>query len=342
MARTFELATAEHDVAQLLQSYIQSGRISFLIGSGASRPAIETAGDIEKQINKLLMEGKEAEANLLALDFIEDLNEKNDALLKGGGNADVKATVEAYAAFIAIVDRILFERKNVLLPRQANVFTTNYDSFIEHASQRIPTLILNDGFSRAPGTDAEYPFEPERYSDRTYRSGAIYSHPSEVPAVNLVKLHGSLCWKSSGTSVVYDPMMHAALSEDEKKNETKVVEELQKYFLVFPNLKKFHATLMDRVYYGLLRIFANALDQENALLISFGFSFEDEHILDITRRALRNPTATLLIFVHDPTTVGAFEQKFAMNRNAIIVSPGVGQLTDFHRLTGLLENVVPA
>ncbi len=47
---------------------------------------------------------------------------------------------------------------------------------------------------------------------------------------------------------------------------------------------------MDSTYYELLRIYNNELDREGTLLVSFGFSFGDKHILDITRRALKNPT----------------------------------------------------
>lgn len=342
MARKIDLATHEQDFAQLLQSYIQSGKINFLIGSGASRPAIQTAGDIEKQINALLLDKKDSQANLLALEFIEDLSEKNASLVQETGTVEVNNTAEAYTQFIAIVDSILFERKNLLLPRQANIFTTNYDLFVEHASRKIPTLILNDGFVRTAGIDADYPFSPERYSDRTYRSGTVYSHLSEVPTINLIKLHGSLSWRNKGNFIVYDSRPLTKLSAPDKDEDKKVVEKLEQFFLILPNLRKFHATMMDRVYYDLLRIFANAMDQENAVLLAFGFSFEDEHILDITRRALRNPTAQLLIFAYDSAMVTAFEQKFAMHRNVVVISPKAGEFTDFSRLTALLKNAVPA
>ena len=140
----------------------------------------------------------------------------------------------------------------------------------------------------------------------------------------------------------YDSRPLTKLSASDKNDDKKVVEKLGEFFLILPNLRKFHATMMDRVYYDLLRIFANAMDQENAILLAFGFSFEDEHILDITRRAIRNPTAQLLIFAYEHATVASFEQKFAMHRNAVVISPKAGEFTDFSRLTGLLKNAVPA
>ena len=40
----------------------------------------------------------------------------------------------------------------------------------------------------------------------------------------------------------------------------------------------------------MLRIYANSLELENSLLIVFGFSFSDEHVREVTVRALRNAT----------------------------------------------------
>lgn len=59
--------------------------------------------------------------------------------------------------------------------------------------------------------------------------------------------------------------------------------------LVNPAKQKFADTVLGLTYYELLRLFANELDRNNALLIAFGFSFADEHILEITKRALENP-----------------------------------------------------
>ena len=58
---------------------------------------------------------------------------------------------------------------------------------------------------------------------------------------------------------------------------------------------------MDSTYYELLRIYNNELDREGTLLVSFGFSFGDSHILGITKRALKNPTLKLVAFAFNDT-----------------------------------------
>jgi hypothetical protein len=82
------------------------------------------------------------------------------------------------------------------------------------------------------------------------------------------------------------------------------------------------------------------MDQQNVVLFSFGFSFEDEHILDITKRALRNPTAHLIIFSYDRGSVGGYEAKFAQQRNVTVISPEAGTTIDIARLNTILLSVL--
>jgi hypothetical protein len=116
---------------------------------------------------------------------------------------------------------------------------------------------------------------------------------------------------------------------------------LAKRAVILPNVRKFESTLMERVYFDLLRLYSNCMDRDNALLIAFGFSFADEHILDITRRALRNPTAQLLIFAYSSANVAAFSDKFSQNRNVTVVDPGAGPPTDFKVFNSILRQVIP-
>jgi len=334
MAQLLEVGADNAAATKFLESYIQSGNLNFLIGCGASFPAIKVAGPIEAEINALLSQGKETEANIKSLEFIAAIDAAHDALVKNS-KADVKAVAAAYGEFVACVDQILFARKNILLPRQANIFTTNYDMFIEHAASATPTVLLNDGFDRSTALEA-FQFSPERYFDRTYRSGALHSHQTEIPTINLIKLHGSVSWRRDKDTVVYEKLPIKPLTAAEKAEPAKVADYLQKHFLILPNLRKFHATLMERVYYDLLRLYSKAMDQQNVVVIAFGFSFADEHLLDISRRALRNPTSQLVIVSYDKASVEGYQTKFSKQRNVTIVAPDAATNIDFRRLNAIL------
>lgn len=337
MAKTLKI----EESTDSLKPYIQSGNLNFLIGSGASYPAIKLAGNIEAEINALLDEGKDADADLLCLEFIENLESENDIISLGLQTGDTQTTLGYYTEFLKVVDHILFERKNLLLPRQANIFTTNYDTFVEQAGSELPSIIINDGFDRASALNGYYYFAPEQFSDRIYRSGTVYRRQAEVPTINLVKIHGSLTWFKGPSVIKYNPNTPKKLKGDERQDQEKVSNSLKNRGLILPNLKKFNSTLTDRTYYDLLRVFANSMELENSVLIAFGFSFADEHIRDIIKRALRNPTSQLIIFAYNQKDVENFESLFSAHRNVIIVAPKDDEPTGFKEFTSLLDTISP-
>ena len=91
----------------------------------------------------------------------------------------------------------------------------------------------------------------------------------------------------------------------------------------------------------MLRVYANSIEKENAVLISLGFSFEDEHILDITRRSLRNPTSQLIIFSHSADGVSRYEELFANQNNVLIVHPEGDDRIEFPEFNKQLKEIVP-
>lgn len=341
MTEIIRIADDNQPAPKFLEPYLQSGNLNFLIGSGASYPAIKTAGNIEVEINDLLAANKDDEANKKAFEFLRTISVANKSLTTYGFNANIGKVRQRYVAFLSAVDRILFARKNILLARQANIFTTNYDLFLEHAASAIPGIVLNDGFDRTSLMKAPT-FSPERYFDRTYRSGTFYDHQIEIPTINLIKLHGSFSWRKRSNTVVFDAKPVEMLTAAEQLSPTKIREYLEKHFLILPNLRKFHATLMERVYYDLLRLFSRALEQQNVVLFVFGFSFADEHILDLTRRALRNPTSHLIIFAYNQPSADDYQTKFAEQRNVTVIAPDAATVLDFPRLNKILASILPA
>ena len=79
--------------------------------------------------------------------------------------------------------------------------------------------------------------------------------------------------------------------------------------------EKFGDTLLNKNYYELLRIFSNELEKENALLVANGFSFRDEHILDLVKRSMVNPSLKILIFVYNESTIGDLQRLFGTPKN---------------------------
>jgi len=151
MARTIRLDDT-NELGKLLSRSFQSGHINFLIGSGASFPAIAPAGAVEKQIADLIALGDESEASQRMYEFLLSVQTPSNKLIADVDDPNNTATLQAYTEYLRTVEILLSERRTTLLPKQATIFTTNYDLFIEKASTQFPAMTLNDGFTRATYT----------------------------------------------------------------------------------------------------------------------------------------------------------------------------------------------
>lgn len=344
MTKTFSIKTDEEVFKKIASRALQSGNISFLIGSGASARAIPIAGGIEIELNKLLDAGEDKidEFNKKRFEFLRSIQNCTNALVSRKEEGNDKLVLDQYRAFLKILTAILEERKTTLLSKQVTLFSTNYDLFVERASEDVANLHLNDGFNRTPALSSSFPFEPERFFDVTYRTGNLFNYQFPFPSVNLVKMHGSLSWSIKDESLIH----HISEREvpDEKGSEfpQEASDFADEFYLVLPTKNKFQQTLMERVYYDLLRIFANTLEIENVALFVFGFSFDDEHILDIAKRALKNPTLLVLIFAHTAEAATKFEEKFDRYNNVMICLPENGEKIEFEQFNVFLQSLIPA
>lgn len=87
------------------------------------------------------------------------------------------------------------------------------------------------------------------------------------------------------------------------------------FLIVNPTKEKFSDTLLNKNYYELLCIFSNELEKENSLLVVNGFSFRDEHILDLVKRSMVNPSLKILIFVYNEASICDLQKLFGMPKN---------------------------
>lgn len=69
--------------------------------------------------------------------------------------------------------------------------------------------------------------------------------------------------------------------------------------VVNPTKRKFQETVFEQHYYQMLRLLSFELEKKNTVLIVFGFSFADEHILEIVRRSMVNPQLKIYVISYD-------------------------------------------
>lgn len=69
--------------------------------------------------------------------------------------------------------------------------------------------------------------------------------------------------------------------------------------IVSPTKQKFSETVFEQHYYQMLRMLSFELEKKDSVLIVFGFSFADEHILEIVRRSMVNPFLKIYVIAYN-------------------------------------------
>lgn len=337
MARLIKLPESKDAFEDVLFKLFQSTRLNFILGAGASRPAIPALGDIENEVQADIDSGNHESAEEKLYDFLKVINQQTNDLVNCVDDPDIKRTQANYQGFFKNIERILNERENSILPKQLNLFTTNYDLFVEDALETFDSMVLIDGFARKPTLRDKIKFSSGTFSNSIYNSGNLYNYKVEMPSINLYKLHGSMSWLLEKDEIIFKIPNRELLADSagvEEKSDFN-----SGHSLVLPRKNKFEETLLQQVYYDLLRLYANELDKENSTLLVFGFSFADEHILDITKRALKNPALKVIIFAFDQAAAEIFQTEFNEYHNVDVVSADAE--LDFQFLNDLISGLLP-
>lgn len=340
-----------------IKDTIQDCNINFLIGSGLSSPYLKTLGSIETLLTKLDdqnvtdTEKKVIRASLYKR-FFEDAILKNTKILES--DVDAKVILKNYHDFLKSINSILLRRKSTILSKEVNIFTTNFDIFLEKALEDV-SVEYNDGFNGR--------FLPQfsltNFKKSRFKKSLHYDNISEIPVFNLLKLHGSLSWKlvemSGNNEIVFSSDLsnikdiegkipnatHLINIQDDSTIEVLTasatgktidasvqtfMDAYEKLPIVNPNKDKFRHTLLNQTYYEMLRIYSNELEKENTVLFVMGFSFADEHIREITLRAANsNPTMMIYIFAYSSKgkaeIQARFDSKNIKNKNILFIGP---------------------
>lgn len=298
-----------------------SKRVNFLIGSGISYPAIPLMGTVdneERLINDL-------EKKKIIQMPLTDRNEKLSALVVYVSkylinqekikkykdeliNHKVKQISKkfySYKLFLQVILDILYSSNSRQTPKSVNIFTTNYDLFLERAIDELlkkENFIFNDGargyFDRV--------LDSSNFNRTVSYRGLSEKYIDEIPSLTLIKPHGSVNWK-----------------KEENANNILIKRNVEKSpYLVLPNGKEPRTTYEGDHFYSMLRMFQLELDKPNTLLIVIGFSFQDRHIAEMIRRATENPEIMIVCFGFNDADKRKFENNLKISSsNLVIITP---------------------
>lgn len=323
-----------------------------MIGSGASRPYLATLGSIETWLTQLAEDRKSEKAEYAVIEasiykaFYETVIMPNHLISEI--DASYTETKNNYKTFLAAWNGIMNKRNSRIHSKQVNLFTTNVDLMFEHSSTGMG-IELNDGFQGS----VEQLYDESNFMKSVNKTSLHFQYVSEIPVFNLMKVHGSINWAQTGNTGIKNNTfwywnieeaikaipsdkfieIHHILpdgTQEEKTydelvvearalaiDDTSIYDEFLKLYksliIVNPTKHKFEETVMDFHFYELMRMYANALEKENTLLFAAGFSFADEHIASITKRAADvNPTLQIIVFAFNDAEEDSFKKRLGL------------------------------
>lgn len=108
----------------------------------------------------------------------------------------------------------------------------------------------------------------------------------------------------------------AIIDNDESKEKLdEFYQEYKKLLIINPDKNKFYHTVYEQHYYQMIRNFSYEIEKENTILFVFGFSFNDEHILDIFKRSIINPKSKIYIVPFDKKAFNSISEKLNGYKN---------------------------
>lgn len=324
-----------------LKKIIQSGHINLLLGAGCSSAFLSPLGNIENDMNN---EEKKFEAQRRYYKLIKKakviVNEDTDAEEK----SKLTQTKENYGAFLSFWSDVIFHRSLEIVNKQINIFTTNFDLFIEDSCERLG-IPYNDGFTG----QINRVFQVSNFNRIQKYKSLQFDNTSDVPMFNIIKIHGSLSWqyenKEEKEQIVYSDGLHIADDLLDKSKEEFEKEYKDNIVVVNPCAEKHLETVLDINYAAMLRKFTLELEKENSLLIIVGFSLKDKHIKELLYSVMQtNPTLIVIYFSHNKYDGNKDEFEEKKYPNLYVVSKDNEENSDnkqsFEDVTNYLKKII--
>lgn len=261
---------------------------------------------------------------------------------------DKKVVIDNYRQFIKNIIHILIHSDKKI----CNIFTTNYDGCIPFSGD----YILQEGTIEFIINDGTHGFfkkqlEARNYNKIHYRTGIFSEYKEQLPTLNFIPLHGSAYWSLEKDNIFINYSMenqpiqipeeitefcNLLNSKDKKytdltnyaQNKSQWItsdvkasfeKEYRAIPIVNPTKRKFYETVLEEHFYQMLRLMSYELEKKQTIFITFGFSFADEHILQLIKRSLSNPNLQLYVCCFDKKEVERMETLFSKYNNVYLV-----------------------
>jgi hypothetical protein len=215
-----------------------------------------------------------------------------------------------------------------------NIFTTNYDRLIE-AGAELAGLHLLDRFLG----NLMPIFRSSRLDlDMHYNPPGIRGEPRYLEGVaRYTKLHGSVDWIQTGKDIRRIGLPFGAKGVEPYLQAPGLGGATAHQLMIYPNAAKDRETA-DYPYVELFRDLAAAVCRPNSTLVTYGYSFGDEHINRVIRDMLTIPSTHLVVISYDDPLeriMQTYEEMGRPSQISLLIGPALADLTT------LTENYLP-
>jgi hypothetical protein len=245
-------------------------------------------------------------------------------------NSDVEAKREvAVSAFNYLNSFLLSFSSRAASRERLNIFTTNYDRFLEYGCDDVGVILLD----RFKGK-LQPVFRNTRLElDYHYNPPGIRGEPRYVEGVaRITKLHGSIDWQFKG----HGKIIRSLLPFGAIDNHPDIPLNATDHTVIYPNSAKD----LETAYYPyseLFRDFSTAICRPNSAVITYGYGFGDSHINRIISDMFTIPSTHLVIISYNDT--GKRIERFLKDKNKAQYTLLIG--SHFGDLQQLVENYLP-
>lgn len=268
----------------------------------AAKKAGREAGNLEDQLraaNELLrgleILGKAKEAETLRTELTTTLEAFAKSILESEVGIATATEDKRERAFNVLVTFLMSFASRTGVRDRLNIFTTNYDRLIE-AGAELAGLHLLDRFL---GTLMPI-FRSSRLDlDMHYNPPGIRGEPRYLEGVaRFTKLHGSVDWVQTDKDIRRVGLPFGADDVGPYLKAPGLNTASAHKLMIYPNAAKDRETA-DYPYVELFRDLAAAVCRPNSTLITYGYSFGDEHINRVIRDMLTIPSTHLVVISRD-------------------------------------------
>lgn len=251
-------------------------------------------------------------------------NFKNQLLEKAPEKKDA-----AISAFCYLQAFLLSFSSRAASRERLNLFTTNYDRFLEYGCDEIGVILLD----RFKGKLQPIFRNTRLELDYHYNPPGIRGEPRYVEGVvRITKLHGSIDWNFKG----HGRIIRALLPFGADNTHPDIPKEATEHVVIYPNSAKDIETAY-YPYSELFRDFSTAICRPNSAVVTYGYGFGDSHINRILADMFTIPSTHLVIIAFDDP--GNRIQKFLSDKNKAQYTLLIG--SHFGDLVQLVDNYLP-